>query len=96
MKAAVDPYIGIDEPDVVDDAMQIWPNPASGSFQVGRKPGTVPAEVQLVDAMGRTVRQWEGSNGPLSVQGIAAGIYVVRMVGRSGEPLAVGRLMVQH
>jgi hypothetical protein len=96
MKAAVDPYIGIDEPDVMDDAMQIWPNPASGSFQVGWKPGTVPAEVQLVDAMGRTVRQWEGSNGPLSVQGIAAGMYVVRMVGRSGEPLAVGRLMVQH
>jgi hypothetical protein len=56
MVAAVDPYIGIEEPAATDAALRIWPNPASDAFQVGATSGAAPASIDLMDPTGRMIR----------------------------------------
>lgn len=96
MVAAVDPYIGIEEPAATDAALRIWPNPASDAFQVGTTSGAAPASIELMDPTGRMIGSWTGSTKAIPVQGLAPGMYIVRLKGKDGGTVAQGRLIVQH
>lgn len=94
MVAAVDPFAGVDETTAPLD-FTLYPNPAGDAFQV-RTDGTRAAQVQLVDPMGRTVRQWHADGNDLSVQDVAAGLYIVQLRDQAGAVLGQSRLIVQH
>lgn len=96
MVAAVDPYIGIEEPAATDAALRIWPNPASDAFQVGATSGAAPASIDLMDPTGRMIGSWTGSTKAIPVQDLAPGMYIVRLKGKDGGTMAKGRLIVQH
>lgn len=97
MVAAVDPFVGLEEVTPEDALLSIFPNPAGDAFQVRTGgPGTLAAGVELIDPMGRLVRRWMPGERSLSVQDVAPGPYIVRLVGREGGTLGQGRLIVQH
>ncbi len=95
MVAAVDPFAGVGEEEAYDGAFTVYPNPAGDTFSASAAmPGA--AQVELVDAMGRVVRQWKTPQGPWQVADVAPGLYLVRMLGRKGEMLGRSRLMIQR
>jgi hypothetical protein len=95
MVAAVDPYAGVDEPGAAPN-WTVYPNPARGYFRVEWPQGTVSARVELMDPMGRLVRQWPAGAEEFSLQGVVPGPYLVRLSTPAGEPLGHGRLIVQR
>lgn len=96
MVAAVDPFAGVEE-DAAPLAFSLFPNPAGDAFRLNLGAGAARvAQVELMDPMGRTVRQWNVSDTYLSVQDMAAGLYIVQLRGKAGESLGQSRLIVQH
>ncbi len=95
MKAAVDPYIGIVEQVAQEETMQIWPNPANDALHISWMPGLSPAMVELIDPTGRAVGRWDLKQQVIPVSAFAPGMYIVRLLGPSGEPLGQSRLIVQ-
>ncbi|MFW5659413.1 MAG: T9SS type A sorting domain-containing protein [Bacteroidota bacterium] len=65
--------------------LQLYPNPASNSVQLHWS-GT-PGEVLLYDAHGRLIRQWPlyGNQQVLLLEGIPAGVYLLRAQAHSGS-----------
>ena len=76
----------------------VWPNPAHGSFSL-RLPGTGPATVTVLDALGRSVRTLRQPQHPaaavlrVDVQGLAAGAYVVRVQAAEAPPYSMPLLL---
>lgn len=95
MVADADPFAGIEEPAGPADLV-LLPNPAGDAFQLRAEGMDRIAQVELLDAMGRTVKRWRYDASPLSVQDVAPGLYIVRATGRDGAARAQGRLMVQR
>jgi len=96
--AAVDPFTSV--PDVVFDptGMHLFPNPANAGFRM-RYDGAVQAgsEYECIDATGRIVQRGAFHNeAPISTDGLANGLYTVRLIDRSGMVLAFGRLSIQR
>ncbi len=97
MVAAVDPFAGVGEQPGANAVFSLYPNPAGDVFHVKVEQGTAQvARVQLIDPMGRVVRDWDRWGKQFSLQGVAEGLYVVRLIGRGGETVGQGRLIVQH
>ncbi|MBK9599250.1 MAG: T9SS type A sorting domain-containing protein [Flavobacteriales bacterium] len=97
MVAAVDPFAGVDEIAAPEVSLSIWPNPSGDTFHVQFGEGLAQAaQVELIDPMGRSVRRWIADGNALSVQDVASGPYIVRLIARDGHTLAQGRLIVQH
>lgn len=97
MVAAVDPYAGVEEATSVDALLTLFPNPTGDAFQMKTNLWAAQAAaVEMIDPMGRLVRHWKPEERSFSVQGVAPGPYIVRVVGRAGGTLAQGRLIVQH
>ncbi|AIZ64870.1 hypothetical protein PK28_16525 [Hymenobacter sp. DG25B] len=72
--------------------LQVFPNPAAGAVQI-QLPG--PGQIMVLDVTGRTVRKAHSTGRqPLSVVGLAAGVYVVRVALADGR-LGVRRLLVR-
>ena len=97
MVAAVDPFTGVEETAAPEASLTVYPNPAGDAFQLA--PGVnypQAVEVELLDPMGRSVRRWKHDGAAMSVQGVASGPYIVRLIGREGRTLAQSRLIVQH
>lgn len=82
------------------ETVRVYPNPASGYFSVdwpGRPLGGAIHRVCLYDGLGRVVRVYEaglGGEALLSLSGISAGVYVVRVEVVGGE-VGIGRLVVR-
>ncbi|MBK9061454.1 MAG: T9SS type A sorting domain-containing protein [Flavobacteriales bacterium] len=97
MVAAVDPFAGVDEIAAPEVSLSIWPNPSGDTFHVQFGEGLAQAaQVELIDPMGRSVRRWIADGNALSVQDVASGPYIVRLIARDGHTVAQGRLIVQH
>ncbi len=96
MVAAADPFAGVGG-EQAPAAFTLYPNPAGDAFRLNMEghAGQV-AEVALLDPMGRTVRRYAGTATDLSVQDVATGLYVVRLIGAAGETIGQERLIVQH
>ncbi len=98
MVAAVDPFAAVEEHEVGPDQLLVYPNPANDEAWLRLTTGTpVRAVVECVDATGRTVlRSIYSESTPLSTNGLAAGLYLVRVNDASGSTLAQSRLVVQR
>ncbi len=77
--------------------LRLFPNPAREVFFVERAEGSSPAELTVLDALGRC--QWRGTlrGGQLRVpvQGLAPGLYAVRLHNADGS-VVVRRMTVEH
>jgi hypothetical protein len=78
--------------------LELYPNPAAGRVGL-RLPGaaTRPATVEVLDALGRSVRQLSAAVGDaaatLELAGLPAGLYAVRV--RTAAGLYLGRLVMK-
>jgi endonuclease I len=79
--------------------LELYPNPATGRVSL-RLPGaaTRSATIEVLDALGRTVRQFtapvgEATAATLELAGLPAGLYAVRL--RTAAGLYLGRLVVE-
>ncbi len=64
------------------EAVRLFPNPAKGYFQLAGTEQMGAYSVRLFDLGGRVVKSWEHaphSGGKFSIEGIAAGLYVIQM-----------------
>ena len=98
MIGAVDPWASIAEERVAAGNMVLYPNPTNDGFRI-RLDAEVPhrSKVECTDATGRVVLTRSISEGTvISTDGLANGLYMVRVVGPDSATLAQGRLMVQH
>ena len=77
--------VGIDEPPVVPDDPNPYPNPASSSFRWNLcEEGVV---VGLYDLTGQLIRQWENvqDGQSLDISGISAGLYLIQATTHTGK-----------
>ena len=93
--SATDPFTAVEELDAAPGTLLLYPNPANDLVWLrseGVMPGTM---VECLDATGRILLHtpWI-ADAPLSTASWANGMYTVRLVGRSGEPLSQARLMI--
>ncbi|GAB3850188.1 hypothetical protein GCM10028822_15240 [Hymenobacter terrigena] len=66
------------------EPVQFFPNPAHGTATLRLPAGTAPAPLTLTDALGRAVRRYPtpaGSEAVLDLQGLPAGLYLLRGAG---------------
>lgn len=96
MAAAVDPFAGVAEMEQPAASFTVYPNPAGDAFRISTDVVDAGSRVELLDPMGRTVRQWAANSGSWSVSDVAPGLYIVRLVGRSGETMGQSRLIIQR
>jgi hypothetical protein len=87
-----DPFTGITEP-AADRTIVAFPNPANTAFTIADMSGI--AQVQLLDATGRSVRTY-GNDGTYAVNDLVNGMYLVRAIDAGGSMLSTARLLVQH
>ncbi|GAA3922612.1 T9SS type A sorting domain-containing protein [Hymenobacter algoricola] len=90
MASLTDPTITAAAAAVEAEKLALYPNPARTTVQVAA--ATATTTLTLLDALGRPVRTATGSM--LSVQGVAAGLYVVRAA-TPGQPARMARLVVE-
>ncbi|MCB9201406.1 MAG: glycoside hydrolase family 9 protein [Flavobacteriales bacterium] len=84
---------GVQEPPA-ERTLVLWPNPAGDRAWV-EPAGEGPWQVTLRDAAGRSLRGMQLQvAGPIDLGGLAAGCYVVEVVGQRAERVS-GRLIVQ-
>jgi hypothetical protein len=76
-------------------ALAIVPNPAHGRTTVQLPPGTGPATLTVLNALGRSVRTQTaiGTKAELDLSGLAPGLYAVRL--QAGQAIATRRLVVE-
>ncbi|MDB5269479.1 MAG: hypothetical protein JWP58_2519 [Hymenobacter sp.] len=77
-------------------ACSLFPNPAHGTATVRLPPGTGPATLTLLDALGRPLRTQTAvpnSQADLDLTGLPAGLYAVRV--QAGGNTATQRLVVE-
>lgn len=61
-------------------ALRVWPNPSAGSLTVALGEGAAFAHVEIVDALGRMVRQQHVRGArEVRIEALAAGAYLVRV-----------------
>jgi hypothetical protein len=84
MVSAVDPWASVPE-EAAKTTFTVFPNPAGEEFFVRFDGDGAIATVELVDAMGRLVERSTYRGGsPMSVTGLAPGIYLVRVLDGGG------------
>lgn len=88
-----DPFVAMPEGHA-SGTMAIWPNPASTSVRIAAGEGI--DRVQLMDAMGREVRQWDAALVDRPLHGVSDGLYLVRAIDALGRVIAQQRLIVQR
>lgn len=96
--AAVDPFTNVPEVEVDPSGLLLFPNPTSSGFRM-RYDGPIDggSQYQCIDATGRIVQHGAFLNeAPISTDGLANGLYTVRLIDRSGMVLAFGRLSIQR
>ncbi len=94
---ANDPWLAVATEEQYNDDLVIFPNPASQEFHL-LLGSTVPnggTMVQLRDAMGRLLREVPFGNASITTNGLAKGLYLVRVVDHAGISLGQGRLLIQ-
>ncbi|MEZ4756993.1 MAG: T9SS type A sorting domain-containing protein [Flavobacteriales bacterium] len=95
--ADVDPFIGIDEHSADVPMVRLVPNPSSTSFKLFLDNADAAGGMEVVDVMGRVVfRSARVQGEEVSTADWPNGPYIVRIYDRSGLPLGLARLIVQH
>ncbi len=96
MVSAVDPWAAVPEVPVTD-ALVLYPNPAGEEVFIRYAGTEQAATVELIDATGRMVdRAAFRTNTPISVSGMAPGVYLVRVLDGGGMLLGQERMIVQR
>ena len=93
--------VGLEENDGPTMGLRIMPNPAQNDAYVHLDPRiSGPVQIDLLDAAGRVVRQFPGTNGSrsgsairLDLNGLSGGLYLVRC--QQGSQVFVERLAVE-
>jgi len=96
--AALDPFTGVEELAPQAGALLLYPNPANDLLRIRFDEDVTPgATVECLDALGRSVMRapFTGQE-PISVSGLADGLYTLRLLDRSGTLLGTGRLAIQR
>ncbi|MBK8499093.1 MAG: T9SS type A sorting domain-containing protein [Flavobacteriales bacterium] len=96
--AAVDPFATLQEPITAGpEQLILVPNPANDAVQLHFSDATPGAMVHFLDATGRLVKQdmWMGSRA-MEIRDLHQGMYVVRVIDRTGAPIAQQRLLIQR
>ncbi|HEX8656264.1 MAG TPA: T9SS type A sorting domain-containing protein [Hymenobacter sp.] len=57
---------------------EVYPNPAATELRLRLPNGAVPAKLRLYDAQGRLARTYATAAAPLTLRGLAPGLYVLR------------------
>ena len=95
VSAEADPWSGVEHVEASTTLLP-WPNPAGEAFRLGGTPLPGGSIVHLLDATGRSVRQWPASDATFDLAGLSDGLYLVRAMHRDGHALGTGRLIVQR
>ena len=87
-----DTFTGIEGP-APTSTLFMFPNPAQDVLRF-TAPGAL--QVQLLDAMGRVVRETNAAQQQLDVHDLSNGMYVARALAADRQVIAQARLIVQH
>jgi len=96
MVAPVDPWASV--PELPQErTLEVFPNPVGDQFNVRLSNGPAATLVELLDAMGRSVRR-EGYRPAMmvDVSDLAPGLYVVRVMDAQGTAIGQERILVQR
>ncbi|MFD2787394.1 hypothetical protein [Hymenobacter rubripertinctus] len=88
--------LSVNAPHAVAEHTVAWPVPAHGTLFVAPAPTARPQSLELLDALGRSVRRQELRAGPpaqVSVEALPAGLYMLRV--RYAEGMVVRAIQVQ-
>lgn len=82
----IDNLTGTDDPSMVRPNIKLWPNPARNTFRL-EMTNIVPVAVEILHAQGPSLRVLESSewNSEISVSGLPAGFYLLKIVDRNGN-----------
>lgn len=96
--AAEDPFTAVAEEEVAQEGLLLYPNPSSSGFYMRYNAPLSPGSMyQCMDATGRLVQQGSFMNEvPVPTDGLANGLYTIRLIDRTGVMLASGRLSIQR
>lgn len=77
-------FVGTDDRDN-RGALKLYPNPAHQHFRIELPEGVERLQtVELCDMQGRVVHAWPAGQGEFAIDGLPAGMYVVRAAGMEG------------
>ena len=82
---------GIDSPD--QSLLSLYPNPATTTVYLGDEWSSAPVQVQVVDALGRTVLQDQLNQPVMDISELSPGVYFVNA--RQGDRYSRDRLLVE-
>ncbi|MBW6478910.1 MAG: T9SS type A sorting domain-containing protein [Bacteroidales bacterium] len=84
-----------DEPER-EAQVNVYPNPAGGSFNISVYPENLPVVFELVDVSGRVVlrKNLENNLETADVSSLSRGFYLYRITGKSGKT-HTGRVILQ-
>lgn len=82
--------------DVAEDGFTVYPNPvaANGTLQLSRALNA-DESVQLFDTQGRMVKNMNEATSSVSLDGVNAGIYVLKILNANGQAISTQKLIVQ-
>lgn len=82
--------------DVSEEGFSVYPNPvaANGTLQLSSALN-VDESVQLFDTQGRMVKNMNEATSAVSLDGVNAGIYVMKVLNGNGQAISTQKLIVQ-
>ncbi|MDO5343218.1 MAG: T9SS type A sorting domain-containing protein [Bacteroidia bacterium] len=78
-------FADVDESYVSENAVNVYPNPASGSISVSVNSGAEIGSVSLHDVSGRLVKAQQSGFGSIDISGLATGMYVMKVTLDDGK-----------
>ncbi|MBL7965043.1 MAG: T9SS type A sorting domain-containing protein [Flavobacteriales bacterium] len=92
-----DPYAGMGDAAVHEQAIRVYPNPATDRIVVDAGTAAAPGQqVLLVDALGRTVLEQPLGNGTIVLSDLTDGLYTVVLVDLDGRRVGAARAMIRR
>lgn len=82
--------------DVAEEGFTVYPNPvaANGTLQLSRALNA-DESVQLFDTQGRMVKNTNEATSAVSLDGVSAGVYVLKILNGNGQSISTQKLIVQ-
>ena len=77
--------VGVDDSGIVVRPYAFWPNPAKDFLRLEFSPDVTPKKIDLYDLQGRLVRRQTTSLESVSMEGLAAGTYMMRVTLQGGK-----------
>ncbi len=82
--------------DVTEEDFSVYPNPVAfnGTLQLSRTLN-MDESIQLFDTQGRMVKSDNSASASFSLEGVTAGIYLLKILNSSGQAISTQKLIVQ-